>query len=280
MTAAAQFHGFFDDAAIFPPGLAPLDRAVRDHLGLHSPLIGPLILPLAKLPEASGYAAGELLDVSVVLTHAELGELGRSTRPLANLRVVSVEVKFAGEPPAQETWMGQLAELRRAQPGITVYQELPATLVTGETLNGLKDLGVALKFRTGGITPDLFPSPEELIGVLDTAVAVGLPFKLTAGLHRAVRYTDEVTGFRHFGFFNIAAATEALRRGQGAEAALGALMSEDGAGLVTGLGVGNDWRHNFRSIGTCSISEPLETLADIGVFPGPDPRTHQHKETP
>src|SRR6478609_1726567 len=55
----ALFRRLVDDAAVFPPGLAPLPRAVEEHLARRSQpwadLVGPLLVPAA--------AAAELLDV-------------------------------------------------------------------------------------------------------------------------------------------------------------------------------------------------------------------------
>ena len=45
--------GFFDDAAVFPPGLAPLGQAIQDHLleacATDDPMVGPLLLRLDQV---------------------------------------------------------------------------------------------------------------------------------------------------------------------------------------------------------------------------------------
>jgi hypothetical protein len=42
-----------DDAAVFPPGNAPIDRALRDHAGWlgtrYEPLVGPLLVPASAV---------------------------------------------------------------------------------------------------------------------------------------------------------------------------------------------------------------------------------------
>ena len=52
-----QFLRFFDDAATFPPGLAPVERAVRGHVARRSspvlPAVGPAVLALAERFAAS-----------------------------------------------------------------------------------------------------------------------------------------------------------------------------------------------------------------------------------
>ena len=66
---------------------------------------------------------------------------------------------------------------------------------------------MAAKFRTGGLAAELFPTPVELAAVICACRDRQLPFKLTAGLHHAVRHNDPETGFTHHGFVNILAAT-------------------------------------------------------------------------
>ena len=67
--------------------------------------------------------------------------------------------------------------------------------------------GLRLKFRTGGLTADAFPSAAELAACIDAALDRETPFKCTAGLHHAVRHTDPETGFEHHGFLNVLLAT-------------------------------------------------------------------------
>jgi len=54
-TARILFQGLFDDAAVFPPGLAPLPHAVRDHVarqsGSYADLVGPLLLPVSAIAD-------------------------------------------------------------------------------------------------------------------------------------------------------------------------------------------------------------------------------------
>ena len=47
-----------------------------------------------------------------------------------------------------------------------------------------------LKFRTGGVTADAFPTEAEVAAWIAAALDRELPFKCTAGLHNAVRHRD------------------------------------------------------------------------------------------
>lgn len=270
-----QFIGFFDDAATFPPGLAPVDRAVRDHVARRSapfvPAVGPAVLALVDLPRAREIAAGQDLsggpvEVSVVTPAGALGEaldIAKGVRP--ELSVVAIELKT--DPNDRETWTAQIREAAMLE-GLPVFVELTAGQVADGALDLLAGTGLQLKYRTGGIEAHLFPTPEELGDVLAAAVAAGLPFKLTAGLHEAIRYTNDTTGFTHHGFLNIALATEAARTGQPREQVAAWLAETEPARLSEATAASDGrWRESFRSFGTCSVAEPADSLRRLELFP-------------
>ncbi len=92
-----------------------------------------------------------------------------------------------------------------------MYAELPLTwglMGALDTLASERAAGVRIapKFRTGGLAAELFPTPGELAAVICACRDRELPFKLTAGLHHALRHTDPETGFTHHGFLNVLAA--------------------------------------------------------------------------
>ncbi|MFP5254166.1 MAG: hypothetical protein ACLGH4_10280, partial [Actinomycetes bacterium] len=124
--------------------------------------------------------------------------------------------------------------------------------------------------RTGGLTPDLFPTPEQLAAVIAAALDREVRFKCTAGLHRAVRHDEPGTG-RHHGFLNVWLATRASLDGadEGEVAAL--LASEDAEALRERAAAAGDQplagaRRWFRSFGSCSVVEPLEDLVALGLL--------------
>ncbi|BAU94370.1 hypothetical protein N24_0108 [Corynebacterium suranareeae] len=263
MSTLQQITKFFDDAAIFPPGLAPLREAVQAHIARRddpvSQVVGPFIVPVAKLAEAATYAGGEKLDVSVILNSTEVDLLVETAKKYSNIEIVAVEAKIVDG-------LEGIAEIRERLASTSIFVELPADLVSADNLKYLRTLGAGLKFRTGGIRQELFPTSQQLIDVLALAIRTEIPFKLTAGLHRAMRYKDEKTGFQHFGFLNVAAAVKELQSGHGVEAALQILDSDDAQQVIEVVSRDQQWRTSFQSFGTCSIAEPLETLADIGFI--------------
>jgi hypothetical protein len=229
------------------------------------------VLKLEDLPEARRIAAGlergdRPVEVSAVVPAGQLGAALDAAQQIGpELRMVSIELKTdAGD---QDVWSAQIREAAAVH-GIPVYVELTADQVRGGALELLESTGLRLKYRTGGIEARLFPSPEQLAAVLVEAVAARIPFKLTAGLHEAVRYTSPETGFTHHGFLNIAMATEAARDHEPAER-VARLLTETGPAPLVELARASDgsWRESFTSFGTCSVGEPAESLERLGLFP-------------
>lgn len=269
MSNVQNFHRFFDDSAIYFPCFIPLDRAIGEHFDRRDKpaarFIGSLILPLAKLEEAATFTGDQVLRVSVVISTDELRQLQENFHEIPNIDITSVEIKLVGAALGGLTWLGEVEALVKRHRNISVWVEVPAALVTADLARKLRAMGAGLKFRTGGDRAELFPTPEELVRVLHTAIHAALPVKLTAGLHRALHYTDSATGRLHFGFLNIAAAVATLRSGKSEGEALAVLNSDDAAPLVHIID-GSDWRDSFRSFSTCNVIEPLDTLIDLGVL--------------
>lgn len=282
------FSGLLDDAAVFPPGSATLADAVRDHRQLRrgpdARHLGPLLVP-APWAEAlsdliatdsvnaplvvgvigtSGDPAGlrlavDVLDRSpgVTVSHAEIavGDGDPSTM-VSDLRPLSVRgLSLAVEVSRRHASMhlGMLAE----------HDDLIA--------HGL----LRAKFRTGGTEPGAVPPPGELAAVLIAAATVGLPIKLTAGLHHAV-----VSPSQH-GVLNVLAAARRALDSTGAAAVSATLRRTDARALAAEIGGWTDediarTRALFTSFGCCGVTEPLDDLAALGLVrvpPGHRSRT-------
>jgi len=271
------FARLVDDAAVYPPGSAPLHEAVKDHRrhrsAWYAGLVGPLLVPasatgqLAELVDpAEGFAVGVVADTGIAGLRAAL-----AAAPPA---VVQVEVAVAkrGEDPLPG--VAALLDLLRPLAGLRAYAEVPLTFGLLSALDTLSEarregLPVAAKFRTGGLAAELFPTPIELAAVICACRDRELPFKLTAGLHHAIRHTDPETGFIHHGFLNVLVAT--------AQAVHGAEVADVGATLavtdpVPLIEATRRMLHQDRPLwigfGSCSVLEPVEDLARLGLLPG------------
>ena len=254
------FDHFFDDAAIFPPGNAPMEIAVRAHLkALDSPLarhVGPFVCSADRLPalgDALSSVAVEALDLVLVTPIGTAPVAIATVHEEPRLRLRSVEV--AGTEPGDA--------LPEVPSGTRLLVERP--------LRPPFDLppGTSLKLRTGGESAEAFPDDKSLGAAIARAVEDDLSFKLTAGLHHAVRHTDPETGFEHHGFLNVVLAVHAgLEDGDD----LAAVLAERDASVVASAVAGLDEpargrvRSHFLSFGTCSIAEPVDDLRGLGLL--------------
>ncbi|SBT48821.1 hypothetical protein GA0070611_4197 [Micromonospora auratinigra] len=276
------FAGLVDDAAVFPPGSAALSDAViahrRHRTAWYADLVGPLLLP------ASAVAAGELsglVDPAEGFAVGLIGDTGTGRLPFAlsflapdgvTARLVEAPVARRGEDPGPG--LAELVELTERLGGVGVHAEIPLTFGLMGALDALADaraagLPVAAKFRTGGLAAELFPTPAELAAVICACRDRQLPFKLTAGLHQAIRHRDPETGFTHHGFVNVLAATLAAAEGAEVPAVAELLSATDPVPLVERAHAHRDAeRPLWIGYGSCSISEPLTDLIRLGLVNG------------
>lgn len=275
--ALSMFHGFFDDAATFPPGLAPLETAVaaalaRRHGTPAAGTVGPSVIKLEDVAAASrlarelGEGAAHALPLSVVVPPAAYDDaLAAAAAAKPFWRLAALELKVGGA--AEGMWPAEISNAVDAP--VPVYVELAQEHLDAGALDVLAEGGLRLKYRTGGLVPGAFPTPDQLAWLVVGAVRRGIPFKLTAGLHRGMRYTDPATGFAHHGFLNIARAVDAARSGAG-EAEAAAILMDESAGELADWAAATDgsWRESFLSFGTCNVDEPLESLRDLGIVDG------------
>jgi hypothetical protein len=274
---AGLFDGLFDDAALFPPGDAPMDVAVPAHRRLtcrFDGLVGPFVVPGARLDEfAAELEDGDRLPVALIAAAAALPAALARIVADPRLTLAAVEVPGALDGPTAADAVRVLRDV--LPPGTPAAVELPRSEARDDVLGVLVGTGYRAKLRTGGVRPDLFPAPVELAGTLAACVSRGVAFKCTAGLHNALRHTDPVTGFPHHGFLNVLLAVDALMAGAPPVVAADWLR-EERPGIVTAAL--RTWssaratraRAAFTSFGTCSIDEPVRDLVALGLLPSPE----------
>ncbi len=287
------FDGLIDDAAIFPPGLAPLDVAVARHRDIRrsatSRYVGPFLLRSAlwrQLPPLIDRDAEPDGTFDVVLINrrgdrlADMRDAVSGLAHTAGLRVVGVEIALpAGATDATGTVAALTGTLPAAQhisveidntaPDLALRSIVAAREATGRDVRG--------KFRTGGTGPADSPPADALAAVIAAAARLRLPVKFTAGLHHAVTGPHGPGGSRQYGVLNIIAAVHAALRTPDYDdvpgrALVRTLMRRDADRLAAealsltraqALAV----RSVFASFGCCGVLEPLAELADLGVIP-------------
>lgn len=265
----AAFRHLVDDAAIFPPGLAPLPEAVVAHAAhlasSYADLVGPFVVDAARLDALTGLDAPGAtgLRVSVVVPADQVTSVVQRA-DAAGLVLAALEVRLTPGSGADE-----VAALV-VPAGVTTYVEVPrpGSAEWPEVLDAVVTHGFRLKLRTGGTEAAAFPTEAEVAAWITAAVGAGVPFKCTAGLHHATRHTGPTTGFEHHGYLNVLLAAARATTGGDVTAALAERDPEALAAAVTALPEDDlvAARSAFASYGSCSILEPLDDLTTLHLI--------------
>ncbi len=261
--------GLVDDAGLFPPEQLAMGQALdryRRNLADADPVLSHrFVCPASRLTELGDrLTPDDRIELSLILD--------RPLPPVESdprLRIVAIEIP----PRTTAPWPDA------APPNVPIFVEVCSRdPEQGAVLDDLHAHGWGVKVRCGGVTADLFPTPEQLAALIHSAMVRGLPIKATAGLHHAVGYHDPATGFDHFGFLNLLLATHRALAGQRTSAIVDVLTSRDAAALAAEANAldpdtAYEVRAIFTSYGSCSTSEPIEDLRRLGLHPDSEERT-------
>lgn len=256
------FTQLVDDAAVFPPGNFSLSEAIhRRSVRRGTPasdFVGPLLLPPSLIEEALEDHSGLVITV-----------IGRRETPLADVVAAAENIADAAghalsgvEVAAVDGWEETL------DLSVPVALEVP----TGSTGRDLLPMiaeyegQVIAKLRTGSTPNNGVPSMTDTAAFITECVQLGIAFKLTGGLHRAVAHTMD--GEEQFGFLGILLAVHAALLGGDVTAALtdrdeasisAAIRAMSEADAVTA-------RNIFTSFGCCDVLDPINDLAALGLI--------------
>ena len=273
----AVWAGLVDDAAIFPPGNAPLHDASAAHAERrHTPyagLVGTFVVRDTDVP----LLRGTPLALSVVSTGGA-GQVAGVASLARKLHVavegLEIALRDPDDLPGNARRVVAAVDAARADgvldDHVPVYVEIPGAEPSAGWLAAADEVAAAelrLKFRTGGQEARAYPPAATVAAWIDAALDRETPFKCTAGLHRAVRHTG-TDGFEHHGFLNLLLATRRAFDGAGPDEVVAVLEERDGPALADAAG-GADLaraRRWFTSFGSCSVSEPLDDLLALGLL--------------
>jgi len=268
----ALFRALFDDAAVFPPGLAPLPQAIADHAARQSnsyaDLIGPLLLPASAIEDFLHLDRPRQVDVALI------GRPGTDLAPVADARsrldkdpgvtLTGVEIGWSPEWHQALGWNASLSvEVPRGAEQERALSELQK--------HAAEPNPVQAKFRTAS-TPDTpAPTPTELAIFIRAAVDHDLGFKLTGGLHHAMSATTS-GGQDQIGFLNVIAATRwALAHGAEVPEMDSILSQRDPVPILDIITRMSDAdasvvRAFFTAYGCCAVLDPIGDLVIFGLI--------------
>jgi hypothetical protein len=262
------WRGLVDDAAVFPPGEAPLHEATaafgERREEWYADLVGSFVLRDTDLPLVRGFGG----PLSVVVTGGAgqlAGPVGLAARLGLQVAALEIAVRDVDDPVGNVRRIDAAA--RAAEIDVPVFIEVPGP-ATPAWLAAADEVAACdhrLKLRLGHVDHDLIPDAGTVATWIDAALDRECRFKATAGLHRAVRHDPEGGGAH--GFLNVLVATQVLWDGGSVADATEALEQRDGAALAaTDLPSARRW---FTSFGSCSVTEPLDDLISLGLLEAP-----------
>jgi hypothetical protein len=293
--------GSIDYAGMFPPCGLALEPALRNQAQyLRSDdawMLNAFVLPVAQFDSAK-QLLGEFdpshpLHVSVLGPKTEneaafldaVDETEEAIRSLArhNVDLVSVDQLEMWLPRGVQ--LPVLEEARSIIRDLPVFWEAPAERAK-ETIAFLAELNSELdvptfgfKLRTGGVTPDAFPTSTEIARALVVPATHQVPIKFTAGLHHPIRqFRDEVETKMH-GFLNVLGAASLAAEHKWDERQTVAMLEDENPKSFSfdeEFFAWREWKIDLKrlknrrqfvtSFGSCSFDEPREDLHSLGLL--------------
>jgi len=266
------FRALFDDAAAFPPGLAPIPQAIADYVARQSSsyadLVGPLLLPVSSIEDFLHLERPRSVDVALIggpgIDLALVADARSRLDVDPGVTLVGVEIGWSRDWHQALGWNASLSI------------EVPPGAEQGRALSELQEHAtetnlVQAKFRTGATTDTPVPTPTELATFIRACVDHDLGFKLTGGLHHAL---SQVTpdGEDQFGFLNVIAATRwALAHGAEVPEMRSILSQRDPlptVDIITRMSEADAsvLRAFFTAYDCCGVMDPIGDLARLGLI--------------
>lgn len=290
----AVFAEIVDYAGLFPPATSTMVEAVghfRDYRNSADQwMLGRFVVTASRLPELASTIAQLPTSASVAAPWRVTAVMGTAiAEELARIEdfngrwaakgILVDSVECRASTPSQVSAIGAAipSSYRR-------HLEVPIAGPYDDLVLAMKDACLFAKVRTGGVVPELFPAPTDLMAFLAAVTRAAVPFKATAGLHHPIRgeyrltYAPDAPRGLMYGFVNLLLATALLVRGEPAGQAQALLVDSD-ARHFTRDPAGMVWSDQhftveelaatrasaFLGFGSCSFREPVDELQQRGL---------------
>lgn len=285
-----------DYAGLFPPAKLNMQDSVANYLrykqGPEKWLVSRFACSAAKLPELAreliehpeepfvpvtviGTASTDRRTWEHALTHDSetMNQFLEAVEDHADIEAFEIRVP---DHAHLESWIADLHGFGEAD----VFVELPWDAAMDDSLSLLAETQwLRAKARTGGLEAAAFPSCEQVAGFIQQCANLDVPIKLTAGLHHPMPRLDGATGGRMHGFLNILTAMAIHQSQELTRAEIVSILEEEDPSAFKFSDNGLTYkemqastddaeavREVFVSYGSCSVEEPLEDLAAMGLL--------------
>ena len=290
-----------DYAGMFPPCSLALEPALRNQAQYirsdDAWMLNTFVLPVIQFDSAK-----QLLPQFDPSHPLRVSALGPKTETTAAFRDALAEIEAAIPSLAAhnvdllsvnqlEMWLPQdvdlpvLREARSIIGSLPAFWEAPAERAP-ETITLLAELNsdmdeptFGFKLRTGGVTPDAFPTSAQIARALVVPATHQVPIKFTAGLHHPLRQYREEVQTRMHGFLNVLGAAILAAEHKWNEKQTATMLEDEN---LKSFSFGDEffawreWKIDIKrlkgrrkfvtSFGSCSFDEPREDLRMLGLL--------------
>jgi len=294
-TIRALMANLIDYAGLFPPAKLDMGPTVRHYASYMQSadewMLGRLIVPVARLDEFEREAKALLPkgdDANVWLISALTAAAGddQLEADLERIEAFNDEYAMAGSALIDvielKAASGEAIEhaLDVVPDDVFAFFELPVEPDPRGLLAALPGSDAGAKIRTGGVTPELYPTPQQVARFIRACASAGIPFKATAGLHHPVRHRNETVGADEFGFLGVFLGACMTVAGELTEDELIAMLTETDARAFSFKSDSVSWgghsvsaakiekvrERSAIAFGSCSFDEPREDLRALNLL--------------
>lgn len=282
-----------DYAGLFPPSSLSMTTVARNfaayRLSSHAWALGRLVVPASRLDDlsevmrAEGMGSSGPVEVSALVGSDVAADVERirkytSAPDEGTLRIETAEVRVERTSDVE-------AVADQVERSIPLYVEFPLEHDPEPFIVAISAAGARAKIRTGGVTPDAFPSATQVARFIVCCAQHDLCFKATAGLHHPVRgsyrltYEPDAPSATMYGFVNVFVAAALARAAAPLAIIEEALGEADGTRFefadesviwrdrsVTRPEMIEVRRSFVASFGSCSFLEPIEDLHKLELL--------------
>ena len=290
-----------DYAGMFPPCSLALEPALRNHAQYvrsdDAWMLNTFVLPVIQFDSAK-----ELLPQFDPLHPLHVSALGPKTENieafLDALEEIEADIRSLAKHNVDlvsinqlEMWLPQDVDLPVLNEARSIIGDLPAFWEAPaereqETITLLAELNSEMdeptfgfKLRTGGVTPDAFPTSAQIARALVVPATHQVPIKFTAGLHHPLRQYREEAQTRMHGFLNVLGATILAAEHKWDEKQTAAMLEDEtpkSFSFDDEFFAWREWKIDIKrlnnrrkfvtSFGSCSFDEPREDLRALGLL--------------
>lgn len=288
--SAQYLEELIDYAGIFPPAaLASIDAAAEYSKLVESKnswIVGNIAWSADRLGDFASFAFPQLDWSFAVIgrpsTDAESFATARRTDQLEMDHFLShfpeSEVAtYEFRVPSLDLVERSVKQFKSLAKSTDFYLELPWDIDIAEAVAIIAGAEIfQVKFRTGGLKKEMYPSSEQLAHAMKQSIDLEVPFKLTAGLHEPIAHVDSTNGANAHGFLNVLSAAALAYHEDATLSTMVEILSisDESRWKYSSKGIQFDQtflsvelleevRGMFTSFGSCSIAEPLAGLSRL-----------------